>query len=118
MRLLLPLLLAACGPEVSYRDEVFPLLQDHCTRCHGVRDPDAGLDLYSTGPAGMIDVASRQSPLPLVTAGDHLNSYLFHKINGTQTLAQGSGTQMPIGSTLTDAEIELIAQWIDDGAPW
>ena len=110
--------LAGCGPEVSYRDEVFPLLQEHCTRCHGRDDPDAGLDLYSTGPEGVIDTPSAQSPLPLVTAGDHLNSYLFHKINGTQSLAEGSGTQMPIGSTLTEAEIELIAQWIDDGAPW
>jgi hypothetical protein len=112
------LFLAACGPEVSYRDEIFPLLQEHCTRCHSGDDPDAGLDVYSTGLEGLIDAPAAQSDLPLVTAYDSLNSYLFHKINGTQSLAGGSGTQMPIGQAMTDAEIELIRQWIDDGASW
>lgn len=112
------LLFTACGPEVSYRDEVFPVLQEHCTRCHSASDPDAGLDLYSTGLAGLVDAPATQSDLPLVSAGDSLNSYLFHKINGTQSLAGGSGTQMPIGQPMSDAEIDLIRQWIDDGAVW
>jgi hypothetical protein len=54
----------------------------------------------------------------LVTPGDSLNSYLFHKVNGTQSLADGSGTQMPIGQAMSDDEIDLIRQWIDDGAIW
>ncbi len=112
------LLLTACGPEVSYRDEVFPLLQEHCTRCHSADNPESGLNLYSTGLEGLVDAPAAQSDLMLVTPGDSLNSYLFHKVNGTQSLAGGSGTQMPIGRAMTDDEIDLIRQWIDDGALW
>ena len=107
-----------CGSEVSYSDEVFPILQEHCTRCHGAQEPDADLNLFSTGIEGLVDAPANQSDLPLVTAGNSLNSYLFHKINGTQSLAGGSGTQMPIGNPMPDAQIELIRQWIDDGANW
>jgi hypothetical protein len=45
-----------------------------------------------------------------------LYSYLWHKLNGSQSLAGGSGTSMPLGSSLTEAEIQLIGEWIDEGA--
>lgn len=114
----LALLLGACGSAVTYQHDVFPVLQEHCTRCHSGSEPDSGLDLYSTGPAGMVNQPARQSPLDLVVPYDSLNSYLFHKVNGTQSLAEGSGTQMPIGDAMSDEDIALIRQWIDDGAVW
>ena len=48
----------------------------------------------------------------VVTAGDGANSYIIQKLQGT-----APGSQMPDGaSPLTSDQINLIAQWIDEGA--
>ena len=112
------LLLLACNPDPTYQHDIFPLLQDHCTRCHDRTNPEAGLDLFSTGIEGLVNTPAAQSPLDLVVPGDSLNSYLFHKINGTQSLAEGSGTQMPVGLPMEQEDVDLIQLWIDNGAPW
>jgi uncharacterized membrane protein len=54
--------------------------------------------------------------MKLVVPGDSLYSYLWHKVNGSQSIAGGSGTSMPIGEVFTDEEIALVAAWIDAGA--
>ena len=55
--------------------------------------------------------------MPWVTPGDSSESYLFHKISGTQRDVRGSGTRMPVGPRLTEEQIELVRAWIDGGAP-
>lgn len=44
------------------------------------------------------------------------DSYLVHKIQGTQADVGGSGVRMPVGGQLTQAEIETIRSWIAAGA--
>jgi hypothetical protein len=44
------------------------------------------------------------------------NSYLYHKITGTQASVGGSGERMPRGGQLSDAEIQTIRAWIAQGA--
>ena len=108
--------LMACGPEVSYRGEIEPIVAVECVRCHSPRRTEAGLDLETLGREALVNAPSNQSPLPLVEPYDALGSYLFHKVNGTQSLGPGSGTQMPLGAELPEADIELFRLWIDDGA--
>ena len=50
---------------------------------------------------------------PVVIANDAAGSLLAQKLLGTQT----SGTIMPPGGKLSDAEIQLILDWITAGAP-
>jgi hypothetical protein len=50
----------------------------------------------------------------LVVPGDPVNSYLMHKLEGTQPA--GQGVQMPIGAPLPAALIEDVRQWILAGA--
>jgi hypothetical protein len=101
-------------------------IQEHvftpiCSRCHhGALAPE-GLHLSDTQTSydNLVNVASQEEPqLKRVLPGDPDDSYIIHKIEGTQE----SGDQMPDGcpsaEPCLDAEtIAVIRQWIADGAP-
>ena len=85
--------------------------------CHSPPTPSAGLDLSNadTSHAALVDQASSQDmALMLVAPGQPENSYLVHKIEGSQSQRQ----RMPAGGAqpLSPAEIDAIRQWILDGA--
>jgi hypothetical protein len=85
--------------------------------CHRPPVPSAGLDLSDadTSHAALVDQPSSQDmAFMLVATGQPDNSYLVHKIEGSQS----QGQRMPAGGTqpLSTAEIDAIRQWILDGA--
>jgi hypothetical protein len=87
--------------------------------CHsGPAGPNlpAGMDLSSADAsfASLVGVASSQVPaLERVTPGDAGASYLTQKLEGTAA----GGSRMPQGGPfLEEATIDVIRQWIDDGA--
>ena len=98
----------------------FQSIQDHvftpiCTQCHAGASAPQGMSLEEGRAYDMIvGVASEEVPaLMRVAPGDPDNSYLFHKISGTQEV----GDRMPLDLPPLDAEtIEAIRQWIEDGA--
>jgi hypothetical protein len=65
--------------------------------------------------AALVNVASIEVPnLDRVAPGNPDNSYLIHKIEGTAAV----GVRMPQGGPfLNQATIDMIRQWITDGAP-
>jgi len=65
-----------------------------------------------------VNQASTELPsMDRIEPGDHLTSYLWHKINGTHLDVGGAGVRMPqFGPFLTQPEIDGIAGWIDAGA--
>lgn len=86
-----------------------------CVVHHGPSDAQAGLDL-SEGRSfdNLVDVGSTQVGLDLVTPNDAENSYLIHKLDGRAGIV---GARMPVGGPfLTDDQIDVIKQWINDGA--
>jgi hypothetical protein len=56
--------------------------------------------------------SSQDAAFQRVEAGDPGNSYLVRKLEGTAS----SGQQMPPGAPLPPSEIDVIRQWITDGA--
>lgn len=87
-----------------------------CTECHAGNVPSGnlGLDDVQTSYDNLVDVDSGEVPsLKRVSPGDPDNSYLIHKLEGTQE----SGAQMPKGREPLDQEtIDVLRQWITDGA--
>ena len=84
--------------------------------CHGGGTVQFGLRLDPGFSAGnLINVASPQDPtLVRVIPGNPDGSFLIHKLEGTQTV----GMRMPAFSPpLPQSTIEVIRQWIHDGAP-
>ena len=85
--------------------------------CHDADLPQAELDLSSlaTSESDLIDVDSVQVDGMRVAAGDSANSYIMNKLLNQNIPAPY--LQMPIGGTLCEAKVDVIRQWIDDGAP-
>lgn len=83
--------------------------------CHSGAGAPQGLRLEeSTSYAMLVDVASNQVPtLDRVDPGNPADSYLVQKLEGTAAV----GAQMPLnGTPLQQASIDVIRQWIIDGA--
>src|SRR6185295_8172048 len=96
----------------SIQDNVFTPI---CTSCHTGAGAPQGLRLDSANSyALLVGVASGEQPsLQRVTAGNPNNSYLIQKLEGTAAV----GGRMPLGGTpLAQADINVIRQWITDGA--
>jgi hypothetical protein len=84
--------------------------------CHGGGTVQFGLRLDPGFSAGnLINVASpRDASLIRVIPGNPDGSFLIQKLEGTQTL----GDRMPdFGPYLPQSTIDVIRQWIADGAP-
>jgi len=64
-----------------------------------------------TSFSAIVSAASNQSGLMLVEPFDANNSYLIRKVEGT-----GAGNPMPIGGSLNATQIQLLRDWINEGA--
>ncbi len=82
--------------------------------CHSGGAPPAGLNLQDgNAHAALVGIASTQDAgLLRVNPGNPNASYLIQKLEGTAS----SGQQMPPGAPLAQSEIDVIRQWITDGA--
>ncbi len=84
--------------------------------CHGGAGAQQGLRLNPGFSAGnLINVASPRDPnLIRVIPGNPNGSFIIQKLEGTQSL----GERMPDGGPyLPQSTIDVIRQWIQDGAP-
>lgn len=102
----MPALPAGC---VDYATMIEPLLERSCTRCHSGSAPPQWLrlDSYDNVLAGSV----RRNE---VTACDSSASLLLDKVSATPSI----GVRMPFDGPpyLTTAQIEMLEQWITDGA--
>ncbi len=88
-----------------FHGEVLPILREHCFRCHGEK-VKGGLKLDSREAA----LKAGESELPAVVPGDPQASELITRIR--------SGDMPPTEEGLPADQIELLEQWVQDGAPW
>lgn len=96
----------------SIQDNVFTPI---CTACHVGASAPQGLRLDDANAyALLVGVASAEQPQLLrVDPGDPDQSYLIQKLEGTAAV----GGRMPLnGTPLSQADIDVIRQWIVDGA--
>jgi len=106
-------------PEIIeyYADNIQPIFSSSCGGgCH-IGGTQGGLDLSpSVSYDNLILVTSTNYPGSVrIAPNDAAGSVLFNKIANTGV----SGQQMPPGGPLlSPAEITLIEDWINDGAPF
>lgn len=90
--------------SVSFVNDVLPIFNNSCIKCHGVEQIKEGLDLrsYETLMAGSFNGS-------VITPGSLDDSYLLQQIiNG----------EMPNrGPKLSAEQVQIIANWINAGAP-
>ena len=101
---------------VAFNDVYTNVISGTCTggACHG--GGAGGLDLSTEGKAygNLVGTPSVGKPgATRVIAGDSAGSYLVDKLEGAPGIA---GARMPTGSVLPAADLQLVKDWIDDGA--
>lgn len=108
---------AAHAGDVSFQNDVMPVLTARCVMCHMDGAEQANLSLFPEAWSHLVGVPSTQSPLKRVEAGKPEQSYLYRKLMGTHLDAGGSGLRMPLQQDpLEPAFLDLLKQWIEQGA--
>ena len=92
--------LSTLGAQVDYQTQIQPLFNNSCISCHG---GSGGLSLTSYD-----NIMNGGNSGDVVIPYDHASSLLWQYVN--------SGFMPPNGSDLTIEAVELIADWIDEGA--
>src|SRR6266704_2938882 len=94
---------------ISFKDDIYPLLDRRCFECHQGKDAEAGfrLDLRE-------EVLGQTNGQPLAIPGDSARSEIIKRITATDK------TRMPPkgNKRLTENEIALLRAWIDQGLAW
>ena len=104
---------------VSLSKDIQPILNANCVICHQGTAGPMGLNMQvGSAYKNLVNVKSAESPLMRVAPGTPDKSYIVNKLLGTQGQIDGSGAQMPYGAPpLSQSQIDLIRQWITQGAP-
>ncbi|MCW8886716.1 MAG: c-type cytochrome [Motiliproteus sp.] len=106
LMLILPTLAAA--EPVRYQSDIKPIFDKHCVECHSGWFPDGGLRLNSLEN---IHEGGKQGRA--VIAGQPEKGWLINLVR----TKSGRYSKMPPGpAQLSEQEIQLIQQWIADGA--
>ena len=93
----------AAGSTVSFAANVYPILEAKCIKCHGVEQVKEGLNLMSYN-----DLMAGSFNGPVLVPGNADESLLV------QLIVKG---KMPNrGDKVTDAELQIIKDWINQGA--
>ncbi|HMJ12413.1 MAG TPA: hypothetical protein VK524_13405 [Polyangiaceae bacterium] len=105
--------------SLGFEQSIQPKINEACS-CHQTTPMLMAPFSLKVGEAyeALVGVVSGQVPTMLRVKPGSLNeSYLWHKINGTQSEVHGSGQIMPPGVPLRADELDLFGRWIAAGAP-
>ena len=94
---------------VDYATEIQPIFSSNCTMCHGGTN-GLFLDSYTNVMAG------NSNNGPVIIAGDAGNSILVQKISGTANFGDRMPSNSPTYFDSHQDELQLIKDWINEGA--
>ena len=97
--------LAADDPkaELTFENDILPIVKAKCIRCHAGVEPKAGLNL--TSPSSLLTGGKSGAALRIRAAE---SSLLYEMVS--------SEKMPPVGQKLTAAEKGILRKWINDGA--
>jgi hypothetical protein len=98
---------ARCEDSIDFARDVQPILQRHCTKCHGGVRREAGLSLLAAGGVG-------ESGKLLIVAGKPHESELLRRVTSADESERMPAESPPLAAD----EIDKLRRWIEAGAPW
>lgn len=101
---------ASTTGKLDFNQSIRPILNQHCTACHGGVKKAGGISFLFREEA----MVAGESGKSAITPRDPARSNLLDRVTNTKD-------PMPPpehGSMLTDQEISLLRQWIAEGAEW
>lgn len=108
------LLISCATQQVSYHDDVAPILQDRCVECHTAPE---GIGYQATG----LRLDSHDAVMtgtiygPIIVAGDSRRSILNMLVEGRAAQAQCKLRQSDKGP-LNEQQRDLLRDWVNQGA--
>ncbi len=96
------------GKAISYYTQIRPIFAAHCQGCHQPAKAEGGYVMTSFAEL----LAGGESGSVAIAAEDPSASYLIERITPTD----GEAEMPPEGPALAEAEIDLVRQWIAEGA--
>ena len=100
--------------EVDFNRDIRPILSDNCFKCHGPDERTRKAELRLDTRAGLFgDLGGGYFP---IAPGRSQDSEVIWRIR-----AEDVDDRMPpvdSGNTLSEAEKQLIRQWVEEGAEW
>ena len=100
----------ATTDEVDFSTEIKPILNKHCTTCHGGVKKLGDLSLLFEADAFKAGKSGR----PAIVKGDASGSELYRRISHSDAFER----MPPEGPGLTNEEINTVKKWINQGAEW
>jgi mono/diheme cytochrome c family protein len=100
------------APQIDFNRDIRPLLSDRCFACHGPDAPNRGIKLRLDSESGALAALGRGRRA--VVPGHPEQSELVRRIT-----AKDEALRMPpvdSGRALSQAEIELLIEWVRQGA--
>ena len=94
---------AAQGATVSFANAILPIIQSRCVNCHGGDRTEEGLSLTTHA-----NIMAGSDNGPVVIPGNAANS-LFVEMVATQKMPKR-------GPKLTPPQIQLLTDWVNQGA--
>ncbi len=99
--------------KVDFNRDIRPILSDTCFKCHGPDEKQRMANLRLDDTEGLfVDRGGYR----IITPGNAAQSKLYQKISSTDDSFRMPPTYS--GRSLTAKQIELIKEWIDQGAKW
>ena len=95
---------------IDYETDIQPIFDNSCMPCHSGNSPSAGLNLTSYS-----NVIAGSNSGAVVIPGNYENSTLWQEVNSGDMPNNIANNNMGIPD-LNASEIQLIAQWIEEGA--
>src|SRR5262245_1824692 len=92
---------------VDFARDVQPLFKQHCVSCHGPAQQMSGFRLDRRRDA------MKGGQTAVIGPGNGAGSKLYLRLIGSDY-----GLQMPPTGALKSEQIQIIKQWIDEGAVW
>ena len=98
------------GSPVSFSEQIRPIFNDRCVQCHGGVKQEAGLSLIFRERA----LSTLESGNRAIVPGKPNKSSLYHRI-----VSDDPEIRMPFDDhALQPEQIDVIRNWIKDGAEW
>jgi len=101
-------------PPIDFNRDIRPILSEKCFVCHGPDAPNKRIRLRLDSEAGAL--ADLGGGRRAIVPGHPEQSELVRRITAEDEMRRMPPTYS--GSTLTGQEIELLKQWIKQGAQW
>jgi len=108
--LLILLFAAPAFSQVDYSREIRPLLAKRCYSCHGPGEQESGLRVDNETSVK----SELESGEHAIIAGQPDESELIARVTSDDEFTR----MPPEGKPLTEQEVQLLKQWISEGAKW